>query len=164
MRLCTKRCVALAYCVESLSPNPHPSRGTTTPPPAPFAAGGRPTKRLGAGGGGVDSGGVAIGCEPRFMGPFSISSQSGLISGKRSKIFFITSKLGLLRPDVICDIAARWMPIASANCDAVNPFWAITCIILSLSLIIHNCWFTHLPFASQNGYTKIYGNSIFRRI
>ena len=125
------------------------------------AAGGRPTKRLGAGGGGIDSGGVATGCEPRFMGPFSISSQSGLISGKRSKIFFITSKLGLLRPDVICDIAARWMPIASANCDAVNPFWAITCIILSLSLIIHNCWFTHLPFALQNGYTKIYGNSVF---
>ena len=55
--------------------------------------------------------GVADGCivaeeaEERNISDPSSSNQSGLISGNKRKIFTTKSKLGLLRPERICEIA-----------------------------------------------------------
>ena len=69
----------------------------------------------------------------------SNNKSSAVISGNTRSIFCTTSKLGLLRPDRICDILLRGIPNLSANCDALSCLRLINNSIFSLKFIIGFC-------------------------
>lgn len=66
---------------------------------------------------------VSMEADSSFFGkvPFPLSNQYKSTSGKEERIFVTKSRLGLFRPERICEMLDRCTPIFSAKDEDDNP-------------------------------------------
>mgnify|MGYP006927390014 CR=1 FL=1 len=82
----------------------------------------------------------------RYAEPFPSRNHSGFTFGKRNSIFSINSKLGLLRPLMMCDMVAGCTPRISARREADS---------FSISINFSNLSRIFGFFTKLNSFTKI---------